>query len=195
MQFYLFIKNSRTSCQAPGILSHIYNHDAPVNPWAWTRMSCRRGELTLSSLQKPHPSTKTVCGIFPFPWKRLWKGELCASLHLHNNASSFIGVGGTRGRGAVRKDRISPEKTMRREHFSAVSFAAKAEIRLKIEFAHTTDFLWLFSYKTPTLDPFAHLTQTTFRFHVKRSWQGKFRIKQGTPGTELANNDSTSSQS
>lgn len=31
MHFYLFMKNSIKSCKAPGILYHIYNHDAPVN--------------------------------------------------------------------------------------------------------------------------------------------------------------------
>lgn len=128
MHFYLFIKNSRKSCQAPEILSHIYNHDAPVNPWAWTRISCRPETLTLSSPQTLHPSAKTVCGIFQLPWKRLWKREPCAFLRLHNNASSFIGVGGTRGRGAMRKDRVSPEKTVRREHYSAVIICSQSRI-------------------------------------------------------------------
>lgn len=68
----------------------------------------------------------------------------------------------------MRKDHISPGKAMIREHLQWNIIYSKVLFCLKIEFAHTTDFLWLFLYKIPTLDPFAHLPkQQYFTFMSK----------------------------
>lgn len=167
MRFYLFMKNSRKSCKAPGILYHVYNHDAPVNCLSTDQLQT---EKFLFLLYRSCVQVVKQFVVYSLSAKkRLWKGEVCAFLHLHHSISSFIGVGG-HGREGKRWERITlaQRKLWSENICSGIAFAAKVLFCLKIEFAHTTDFLWLFLYKTPTLDPFAHLPkQQYFTFMSK----------------------------
>lgn len=166
MRFYLFMKNSLKSCKAPGVLRHIHNHDALVN--CLTTDQLQTETLTLSSLQKLRQSGETVV-VCPLSDKSAAGKGKNVRFSICTIVSSFIGVaGGINGREALGKDHTSPEKALLRELYRKIASAAKVVFCRKIEFAHTTEFLWLFSYKTPTLDPFTRLSkQQYFIFRSK----------------------------
>lgn len=152
----------------------------PVNDLCvWAQIGSRPAELTLSYLQKQRPSAETVCGIFPFPWKRLWNRDCVLPSICTIALLVLLELGGTKGRGAVRKDHISPRKLWEENIYGGVSFAAKAEFCLKIEFAHTTDFLWLFSYKNAHPRPIRTSNPNNISLSCQKKLARKIQNKTG----------------
>lgn len=97
-----------------------------------------------------------------------------------------------KGRAAMRKDHISPEKAVIREHLRWGIICSKSVILPEDRIcSHNWFSVIVFIWNTHPR-PIRTSTQTAiFQFHVKRSWHRKFRTKHGTWGIETINNDKT----
>lgn len=96
--------------------------------------------LTLSSLQKLRQSGETVVHSLFAKSASGKEKYVCFSI-CTIVCLILLELGGMHGRGAMRKDYISPEKATLRDHLQGGYHLQQVLFCPKIEFTHTTDFL------------------------------------------------------